>query len=172
MSSSMTPVRRYGNPAFGYDSYMLAVHSELPNSTQRNVPKPLGKRGPPDRTVVQSHIGLVKLSPTSYLDVGAVEQNLLRGGNSASGMSSLRSTGGGMNSKAGSGGSRDDGKGNDVGTGDGKCSDDDDGGGSVYLEPSPPPSLLSPWSSPLPVFIDGGLGGSSLIVFHALRRRV
>ncbi|GJT57418.1 hypothetical protein Tco_0992472 [Tanacetum coccineum] len=55
MSSSMTPVRRYGNPASRYESYMLAVHSELSNSTQRNVPKPLGKRGPPDPTVVQSH---------------------------------------------------------------------------------------------------------------------
>ncbi|GKG42555.1 hypothetical protein Tco_0476853, partial [Tanacetum coccineum] len=45
MSSSVTPVRRYGNPASGYESYMLAVHSELPKSTQWNVPKPLGKRG-------------------------------------------------------------------------------------------------------------------------------
>ncbi|GKD22155.1 copia protein, partial [Tanacetum coccineum] len=35
VSSSVTPVRRYGNPASGYESYMLAVHSELPNSTQR-----------------------------------------------------------------------------------------------------------------------------------------
>ncbi|GKF25349.1 hypothetical protein Tco_0081243, partial [Tanacetum coccineum] len=67
-------------------------------------------------------------SPTSYLDVGAVRHNLLRGGNSASRMSSLQSTGGGMNSEAGSGGSGDDGNGNNVGTGGGKCSDD--GGGS------------------------------------------
>ncbi|GJW02260.1 hypothetical protein Tco_1561116 [Tanacetum coccineum] len=55
MSSLVTPVRRYGNPASGYESYMLAVHSELPNSTQQNVPKPLGKRGPLDPTIVQSH---------------------------------------------------------------------------------------------------------------------
>ncbi|GJZ32855.1 hypothetical protein Tco_0578291 [Tanacetum coccineum] len=55
-------------------------------------------------------------SPTSYLDVRAVRHNLLRGGNSASGVSSLRSTGGGMNSEAGSGGSGDDGNGNVVGT--------------------------------------------------------
>ncbi|GKE55624.1 hypothetical protein Tco_1494809 [Tanacetum coccineum] len=55
MSSSVTPVRRYGNPASGYESYMLAVHSELPNSTQRNVPKPLRKPGPSDPTVMQSH---------------------------------------------------------------------------------------------------------------------
>ncbi|GJX67595.1 hypothetical protein Tco_0303322 [Tanacetum coccineum] len=55
MSSSVTPVRRYGNPASGYESYMLAVHSELPNLTQRNVPKPLGKQGPHDLTIVQSH---------------------------------------------------------------------------------------------------------------------
>ncbi|GJR05056.1 hypothetical protein Tco_0528040 [Tanacetum coccineum] len=43
MLSSVTPVRRYGNPPSGYESYMLAVHSELPNSTQQNVSKPLGK---------------------------------------------------------------------------------------------------------------------------------
>ncbi|GKG21936.1 hypothetical protein Tco_0384531, partial [Tanacetum coccineum] len=43
MSSPVTPVRRYGSLASVYESYMLAVHSELPNSTQRNVPKPLGK---------------------------------------------------------------------------------------------------------------------------------
>ncbi|GKE18161.1 hypothetical protein Tco_1425738 [Tanacetum coccineum] len=55
MSSSVIPVRRYGNPASGYKSYMLVVHCELPNSTQRNVPKPLRKQGPPDPTVVQSH---------------------------------------------------------------------------------------------------------------------
>ncbi|GKF34423.1 hypothetical protein Tco_0107623, partial [Tanacetum coccineum] len=55
MSSLVTPVRRYGNPASGYESYMLAVHSELSNSTQRNMPKPLGKCGPPDPTVMQSH---------------------------------------------------------------------------------------------------------------------
>ncbi|GKF45912.1 hypothetical protein Tco_0135714 [Tanacetum coccineum] len=52
MSSSVTPVRQYGNPASGYESYMLAVYSELPNSTQWNMPKPLGKRGLPDPTVV------------------------------------------------------------------------------------------------------------------------
>ncbi|GKE84933.1 hypothetical protein Tco_1558675 [Tanacetum coccineum] len=55
MSSPVTPMRRYGNPASEYESYMLAVHSELPNSTQRNVPKPLEKPGPPNPTVVQSH---------------------------------------------------------------------------------------------------------------------
>ncbi|GKG37431.1 hypothetical protein Tco_0447604, partial [Tanacetum coccineum] len=46
----------------------------------------------------------VELSPISYLDVGAVEHNLLRGGNLSSGISSSRSTGGGMNSETGSGG--------------------------------------------------------------------
>ncbi|GKD24677.1 hypothetical protein Tco_1230891, partial [Tanacetum coccineum] len=50
-----TPMRRYGSPAFMYESCMLAVYSELPNSTQRNVPKPLRKLGPLDPTVVQSH---------------------------------------------------------------------------------------------------------------------
>ncbi|GJU96639.1 hypothetical protein Tco_1321395 [Tanacetum coccineum] len=67
MSSSMTPVRRYGNPGSGYESYMLAVHSELPNSTQQNVPKPLGKRGPPDPTVVQSHSETVYPRPIHQL---------------------------------------------------------------------------------------------------------
>ncbi|GJR54520.1 hypothetical protein Tco_1405041 [Tanacetum coccineum] len=55
MSSSVTPVRRYGNLASEYESYMLAVHSELPNLTQWNVPKPLGKPRPPDPIVMQSH---------------------------------------------------------------------------------------------------------------------
>ncbi|GJW01596.1 hypothetical protein Tco_1556847 [Tanacetum coccineum] len=77
----------------------------------------------------------VKLSPTSYLDVGVVRHNLLRGGNSASGMSSLRSTGGGMNNEAGSGGSGDDSNDNDAGTGsgngdDGRGSSDGDGNGN------------------------------------------
>ncbi|GKB04711.1 hypothetical protein Tco_0832906 [Tanacetum coccineum] len=55
MSSSMTPMKLYGNHASGYESCMLAVHSELSNSTQRNVPKPLEKREPPNLTVMQSH---------------------------------------------------------------------------------------------------------------------
>ncbi|GKD14979.1 hypothetical protein Tco_1199386 [Tanacetum coccineum] len=67
MSSSVTPVRRYGNHASGYKSYMLAVHSELSNSTQWNVPKPLGKLGPPDLTVVQSHSETVYPRPIHQL---------------------------------------------------------------------------------------------------------
>ncbi|GKA00276.1 hypothetical protein Tco_0672826 [Tanacetum coccineum] len=55
MLSSVTLMRRYGNPASGYESYMLAAHSELSYSTQWNVPKPLGKLRPPDPIVVQSH---------------------------------------------------------------------------------------------------------------------
>nr|GEX23471.1 retrovirus-related Pol polyprotein from transposon TNT 1-94 [Tanacetum cinerariifolium] len=70
-------------------------------------------------------LALVELSPTSYLDVRAVRHNLLQGGNSPSGMSSLRSTGGGMNSDAGSGG---DCNGDDVDTCGGKYSDDGRGG--------------------------------------------
>ncbi|GJV62231.1 hypothetical protein Tco_1468331 [Tanacetum coccineum] len=69
MSLLVTPVRRYGNPASGYESYMLAVHSELPNSTQRNGPKPLGKLGPPDPTVVQSHSETVYPRPIRQLSV-------------------------------------------------------------------------------------------------------
>ncbi|GJT44815.1 hypothetical protein Tco_0953530 [Tanacetum coccineum] len=67
MSSSVTPVRRYGNHASGYESNMLAFHSELPNSTQQNVPKPLGKCGPPDPTVVQSHSETVHPRPIHQL---------------------------------------------------------------------------------------------------------
>ncbi|GKF08872.1 hypothetical protein Tco_0043096 [Tanacetum coccineum] len=67
MSSSVTLGRRYGNPASGYESYMLAVHSELPNSTQRNVPKPFGKLEPPDPTVVQSHSETVYPRPIHQL---------------------------------------------------------------------------------------------------------
>ncbi|GJX41987.1 hypothetical protein Tco_0256977 [Tanacetum coccineum] len=55
ISPLVNPVRRCGNPASGYESYMLAAHSELPYSTRWNVPKPLGKLGPPGPTVVQSH---------------------------------------------------------------------------------------------------------------------
>ncbi|GKF59726.1 hypothetical protein Tco_0176512, partial [Tanacetum coccineum] len=67
MSSSVTPVRRYRSPASEYESYMIAVLSELPNSTQRNVPKPLGKPGPPDLTVVQSHSETVYPRPIHRL---------------------------------------------------------------------------------------------------------
>ncbi|GKD93427.1 hypothetical protein Tco_1373264 [Tanacetum coccineum] len=67
MSSLVTPVRRYGNPASEYESYMLAVHSELPNLTQQNVPKPLGKPGPPDPTVMKSHSETVYPRPIHQL---------------------------------------------------------------------------------------------------------
>ncbi|GKA53559.1 hypothetical protein Tco_0746874 [Tanacetum coccineum] len=55
MSLSMTPVKRYGNPESGCESYMPAAHSELPNSIPLSVPKPLKKLEPPDPTVVQSY---------------------------------------------------------------------------------------------------------------------
>ncbi|GJS05221.1 hypothetical protein Tco_0321729 [Tanacetum coccineum] len=54
-------------------------------------------------SVVVTPGATVELSPTSYLDVRAVRHNLLRGGNLALGMSSLRLNGGGMNSEDGSG---------------------------------------------------------------------
>nr|GEV44100.1 hypothetical protein [Tanacetum cinerariifolium] len=112
MSSSVTPMRRYGNPASGINilSVLLLHHSELSHSSID-----------PSRVV-----DAVELSPTSYLYVRAVRHNLLRGGNSASEVSSLRSTGDGMDSEAGNGGSGDNG--NDVGIGSGKCSDDGRGG--------------------------------------------
>ncbi|GKG53387.1 hypothetical protein Tco_0552655 [Tanacetum coccineum] len=62
-----------------------------------------------------------------HLDVRAVRHNLLQGGNSASEVSSLRSTGG-MNSEVGNCGSGDNDNGNDVGTCSGKCSDGGGGG--------------------------------------------
>ncbi|GJX57232.1 hypothetical protein Tco_0287129 [Tanacetum coccineum] len=71
-------------------------------------------------------------------------------------MSFLWSTGGGMNSEAGSGGSGDDGNGNDVGTGGGNYGDE--GCAAAY--------------SAIRASIDGDIGGSSLTVFCALRRRV
>ncbi|GJT17246.1 hypothetical protein Tco_0875952 [Tanacetum coccineum] len=46
----------------------------------------------------------VELSPTSYLEPRVDKCNLLRGGYSVSGISSLRSTGGGMYRDGGSGG--------------------------------------------------------------------
>ncbi|GKF31185.1 hypothetical protein Tco_0100983 [Tanacetum coccineum] len=55
VSPSMTPMRRYDNLASGCESYMLAAHSELPNSIPQNVLKPLEKLGPPNPTVVHSH---------------------------------------------------------------------------------------------------------------------
>ncbi|GKE07311.1 hypothetical protein Tco_1399329 [Tanacetum coccineum] len=110
-----------------------------------DVPKPLGKLRPPGPTVVQSHSETVYPRPICQLfDISEstcpeypqsqhkypecpapapqrARHNLLRGGNSASEVSSLWSTGG-MNSEAGNGGS------GDVGTGGGKCSDDGGGG--------------------------------------------
>ncbi|GJX85362.1 hypothetical protein Tco_0336136 [Tanacetum coccineum] len=55
MSPSVTPIRRCGNLASGYESYMLAAHSELSYLTRWNVPKPLEKLGPPGLIVMQSH---------------------------------------------------------------------------------------------------------------------
>ncbi|GKB13527.1 hypothetical protein Tco_0847450, partial [Tanacetum coccineum] len=63
----VTLVRRYGSPTSGYESYMLAVRSEMPNSTQRNMPKPLGKPEPPDPIVVQFHSKTVYPRPTHRL---------------------------------------------------------------------------------------------------------
>ncbi|GJT26492.1 hypothetical protein Tco_0906767 [Tanacetum coccineum] len=63
MSSPVTPVRRYRSLASVYEYYMLAVHGELPNSTQRNVAKGSGSCG---RTSLL------------ILNVRAVRQNLLR----------------------------------------------------------------------------------------------
>ncbi|GKA13519.1 hypothetical protein Tco_0693165 [Tanacetum coccineum] len=67
MSSSVTPVRRYRSPISVYESYMLAIHYELPNSAQRNVPKPLRKPGPPDPIVMQSHSETVYPRPIHRL---------------------------------------------------------------------------------------------------------
>ncbi|GKE09086.1 hypothetical protein Tco_1412637 [Tanacetum coccineum] len=102
---------------------------------------------------------VVELSPTSYLDVRAVRHNLLQGGNSASGVSSLRSTSDGINSEAGSGGSGDDGNGNGDDQGDSGDGGGDGGVGATAY-------------SAMRASIDGDIGGSSLTVFHALWRRV
>ncbi|GKB32823.1 hypothetical protein Tco_0872224 [Tanacetum coccineum] len=67
MSLSMTPIKRYGNPESGYESYMPAAYSELPNSIPLNVPKPLEKLEPPDTTVMQSHSKTVYPRPIHQL---------------------------------------------------------------------------------------------------------
>ncbi|GKG40235.1 hypothetical protein Tco_0467012, partial [Tanacetum coccineum] len=84
-------------------------------------------------------------------------------GNSVSGISSLRSTVGGMNSETGSGSSGDDGNGNDVGSG-GDQGDFGDGGGDG--------GAGAVAYSAICTSMDGDIGGLSLTVFHALRRRV
>ncbi|GKE34885.1 hypothetical protein Tco_1454207 [Tanacetum coccineum] len=193
MSLSMTPVKRYGNPESGCESYMPAAHSELPNSIPLSMPEPIEKLEPLDPTVVQSYgeteyprsiRAVVELSPTSYLGVGAVRHNLLRCGNSALGMSSLWSTGSGINTEAGSGGSGDDGNGNDVDTGSGKCSDDGGGGsGGEGIrgggddqgdsgDGGGDGDVGAAAYSAMRASIDGDIGGSSLAIFRALRRRV
>nr|GEZ93727.1 hypothetical protein [Tanacetum cinerariifolium] len=186
MSSSVTPMRRYGNPASGYESYMLAAHSELPNSTQWIVPKPFGKLSElshssidpleghwcyllnslcwvhpnipnaianllgslaSDRGIHRADEPIVcsmtscrsrssrRALPHLYLDVRTVRHNLLRGGNSASKVSSLRSTGDGMDSEAGNGGNGDNDNGNDVEVVVvvRECSDDGGGGSGVEM---------------------------------------
>ncbi|GKB72701.1 hypothetical protein Tco_0934113, partial [Tanacetum coccineum] len=76
-------------------------------------------------------VGLaVELSPISYLEPRVDKHNLLRGGCSDSGISSLRSTGGGMYRDGGSGGSRGDGGGSN---GDGTGGGDECAGGVVHL---------------------------------------
>ncbi|GJW21043.1 hypothetical protein Tco_0031665 [Tanacetum coccineum] len=81
-------------------------------------PKPLGKHRPtpppsilsPGESSIHHKVGLaVELSPTSYLEPRVDKYNLLQGGCSDSGISSLRSTGGGMYRDGGSGGSGGDG---------------------------------------------------------------
>ncbi|GKE27830.1 hypothetical protein Tco_1443214 [Tanacetum coccineum] len=67
MLPSMTLVKRYSNLTSGCESYMLAVHSELPNSIPLNVPKPIEKLEPPDATVVQSHSKTVYPRPIHQL---------------------------------------------------------------------------------------------------------
>ncbi|GJR96453.1 hypothetical protein Tco_0268627 [Tanacetum coccineum] len=52
MLPSMTPVKRYGNPASGCESYRPAAHSELLNSIPLNVPKPLEKLEPPESNIM------------------------------------------------------------------------------------------------------------------------
>ncbi|GJS98257.1 hypothetical protein Tco_0819427 [Tanacetum coccineum] len=85
-----------------------------------------------------------------------------------------------MNSEAGSGGSDDDGNGNDVGTYGGKCSDDGGGGNGgegIYGNgddqgDSGDGGVGATAYSAMLASIDGDIGGSSLTVFRALRRRV
>ncbi|GJT34697.1 hypothetical protein Tco_0925116 [Tanacetum coccineum] len=70
----------------------------------------------------------VELSPVSYLEPRVDKHNLLRGGCSDSGLSSLRSTGGGMYRDGGSGGSGDSGS-----NGDGTGGGDECAGTAMHL---------------------------------------
>nr|GFA51748.1 hypothetical protein [Tanacetum cinerariifolium] len=127
MSLSMPLVKRYDDPESGCESYMHAALGELPNSILLTMSKPLETLRPPAPSTTQSPglAAAVKLSSTLYLDVGAVRHNLLRGGNSTLGMSSVQSTSSGMNRDAGSGG---DSNSDDLSTGGGKYNDDGRGG--------------------------------------------
>ncbi|GKE24298.1 hypothetical protein Tco_1435810 [Tanacetum coccineum] len=73
----------------------------------------------------------VELSPISYLEPRVDKHNLLRGGCSDSGISSLHSTGGGMYRDGGSGGSGGDGGGSN---GDGMGSGGECAGEAMHLE--------------------------------------
>ncbi|GKA51831.1 hypothetical protein Tco_0745027 [Tanacetum coccineum] len=80
----------------------------------------------------------VELSPISYLEPRVDKHNLLRGGSSDSGRSSLRSTGDGMYRDGGSGGSRGNGNAavghpGDNSNGDGTGGGDECAGGVVHL---------------------------------------
>ncbi|GJU05704.1 hypothetical protein Tco_1122134 [Tanacetum coccineum] len=51
MLSSVTPVRRYGNPPSGYESYMLAVHSETGRTQPNRNARATGNEGHPDADI-------------------------------------------------------------------------------------------------------------------------
>ncbi|GJZ41657.1 hypothetical protein Tco_0588543, partial [Tanacetum coccineum] len=128
MFPSMTPVKRYSNPTSGCESYMLAVHSELPNSIPLNVPKPLEKLEPLDATVGQSYSETVYPRPIHQIskitESAYPEYPLSQHKYPVCPAPEPQQARSGMNSKTGSGSSGDNGNGNDVGTDGGKCSDD------------------------------------------------
>ncbi|GKA57655.1 hypothetical protein Tco_0756843 [Tanacetum coccineum] len=201
MSSLVTHMGRYGNPASGYESYMLTVHSELLNSTQRNVPKPLGKRGPPDPTVVQSHsetvyprpihqlskitesVYLISFIQHKYLVCPAPEPQQARVtinplsimtscGKSTSECSSLYGpTGGGTNSEDGSGGSGDGGR---CGGDQGDSGDGGGDGGTVrqHTQQCVPPWMVQTHQSQMPLCPSvGTIVGTTGIAEESARAR-
>ncbi|GKE49007.1 hypothetical protein Tco_1480265 [Tanacetum coccineum] len=120
---AMPDVPGYGSRVHTHDYDRSEALDRSPNSVLSSDPKPLRKyRPPPPQSILSPGessyppkvnrpiVGLgVELSPISYLEPRVDKHNLLQGGSSYFGTSSLWSTGGGMYRDGGSSGSGGDG---------------------------------------------------------------
>ncbi|GKC01132.1 hypothetical protein Tco_0987268 [Tanacetum coccineum] len=114
---AVSDVPGYGSRAHTHDHGGSEAPDRSPDSILSSEPKLLGKHKPPPIPSILSlgessypPISLaVELSLISYQEPRVDKHNLLRGGCSDSGISSLRSTSGGMYRDGGSGGSGGDG---------------------------------------------------------------